>query len=109
MKYTKTISSLIVAGAFIVNSSLMAVDEDKKPAAKTPYYLTVAGITDDQKEDLKTLFKEHTARLKAAGRNKAKRTAAGKQFHAKLKDIYSEEQLKEFYKKAEAAKKGKKK
>lgn len=63
MKYTKTISSLIVAGAFIVNSSLMAVDEDKKPA--------------------------------------------GKQFHAKLKDIYSEEQLKEFYEKAEAAKKGK--
>lgn len=113
MKYTKIITSLIAAAAFVFSSSLMAADEEKKAEAKTPITLQVSDLTDEQKTDLEAALKDRQSKVKAAGKNRAKRTAAFKGFTAKLKEIYTEEQFKEFEalsKKAQqSSKKGKRK
>lgn len=110
MKYTKLITSLIAA-AFVCSSSLMAADDDKKKkgeaaekaAAKTPIFLQVSDLTEEQTTDIKAALKDHQAVLKAAGKNRGKRAAAGKKFVAKLKEIYSEEQFKQFQAKQKKA------
>jgi len=98
MKYTKIITSLVLAGTFVFSSSLMAADDGKKKGetaekakAKTPVVLQVSDLSEEQTTDLKALVKEHQAKPKAAGKNRGKRGAASKAFHAKLEKIYTEE------------------
>lgn len=117
MKYTKIITSLILAGAFVFSSSLMAAD--KKPKGKKPEagqkgkkggrqnpIMSLKGLTADQKKELQALQKATQAKVKEAGEDRKARGAIYKEMQGKLKDILTEAQLKELNEKRAASRKG---
>lgn len=122
MKYTKIISSLVLAGAFVFSSSLMAADDAKKDKKKKPAagekakgkkggrqnpILSLKGLTDDQKKELGALMKDTQAKQKAAGKDRDARRKVYQGMQAKLKDILTEDQLKELQQKRSQGRKGK--
>ena len=109
MKYTKIISSLILAGAFVFSFNADAADEakkdkKKKPAAgqsakgkkggrKNPY--ASLELSKEQQGKMRELQKARAEALKKAREAKDRKAmgAANKAFQDGLKELLSEEQL----------------
>lgn len=109
MKYTKIISSLILAGAFVFSFNADAADEakkdkKKKPAAgqsakgkkggrKNPY--ASLELSKEQQGKMRELQKARGEALKKAREAKDRKAmgAANKAFQDGLKELLSEEQL----------------
>ena len=119
MKHTKIITSLLLAGAFVFSSSLMAADDAKKGKKKGKKaaageqakgkrqnpLMNLTGLTADQKTELKAFQKNFGAKMKEAGKDKEKRSALNKERVAALKEILTEDQQKELKEKQMAARK----
>lgn len=118
MKYTKIITSLILAGAFVFSSSLMAADKKpkgkkgeagqkgKKGGRQNPI-MSLSGITAEQKKEIMALQKATQAKVKEAGQDRKARAAIYKEMQGSLKKILTEDQMKELNKKRAEGRKGK--
>jgi hypothetical protein len=118
MKYTKIITSLVIAGAFVFSSSLMAAD--KKPKGKKSEAgqkgksgrknpLAEIGASKEQMKKIGELRKQMVGDMKKARDAKDRKAmqAAQKAFAAKLADILSEEQMGKYKKVVAEMRKGK--
>ncbi len=116
MKYTKLITSIILAGAFVFTPALKAADKKakKKPeagqkGAKRENPLAKLDLSADQKKQMQALQKETGAARKEAGKDKDKQKEIQKNYQAKLKEILTEEQQAKMKELQGAARKGGKK
>jgi len=109
MKYTKIITSLLLAGAFLCSSPLMAADNDKadkkaragqkgKAGRKNP--LAELGLSKEQMKQVAALRKEVGAKMKKAreDKNREAMQAAQKEMREGLAKILNEEQLEKYQK-----------
>lgn len=101
MKYTKIITSLFVAAAFMFGSSAMAADKEKgkgKGGRKNP--LAELGLSKDQMAQVKELNKTRTEAFKKArdAKDRDAMRAAGQAYAKGLAKILNEEQMEKFKK-----------